>query len=487
MGTETSIPLLLIDDDEDDYILTKDLLNGIPGKPYQLNWCDNYDQGKSEIICQNYKLYLINHRLGEHSGLELLREAIHSGSKTPIIILSGQGNREVDRQAMEAGAADYIVKGEITASQMEHTIRHVLERHRTSLELAEQEEKYRMLFEKSLDAIFISDEQHRFVEFNDSFLELMSIDHETAVRLSVKNLFHKDSKKKDFFELLEKKGNARDFQSELSHQTKTGVPCSVTYSPIRDVDGKILGYQGIVRDLTEYKQAERKMIQAQKMNLTGRMAKIIAHEVRNPLTNINLAREQLRELVNPESETDSELYFDIIRRNSDRITNLVTDLLNSSKPSELQLSDESLNNVLDAALVLAKDRLNLREITLDKDFDKKIPVFQADRDKLVIAFLNIIINGIEAMKPTKGKLSLKTSALDEHLELIIEDNGIGIPPAKLDELFDPFFTARKGGMGLGLTTSQNIIHSHGGTIDVESETNNGTRFIIRFKNNQGTD
>ena len=124
----TPIRLLLIDDDEDDYIITRDLLDEIEGKQYHLDWISDYNAAKKAIKQQAHDVYLVDYRLSSGTGLELLLEAKESGCEAPIIFLTGQGDRQIDMKAMEAGAADYLVKGQINALLLERSIRYAIQR-----------------------------------------------------------------------------------------------------------------------------------------------------------------------------------------------------------------------------------------------------------------------------------------------------------------------------------------------------------------------
>lgn len=122
----SSIKILLVDDDEDDYIFTRDLLSEVEGKIYEVNWEKSYDAALEAIRQKKHDIYLFDYRLGEHTGLELLQEAIKAGCKAPIILLTGQGDHDVDIAAMNAGAADYLYKGEITANLLDRSIRYAI-------------------------------------------------------------------------------------------------------------------------------------------------------------------------------------------------------------------------------------------------------------------------------------------------------------------------------------------------------------------------
>ncbi|ALC16759.1 diguanylate cyclase [Desulfuromonas soudanensis] len=134
--TDLHLKILLVDDDEDDFLITRDLLEEIEGVRFDLEWVSTYDEGVQRAEAGEHQVYLCDYRLGERDGLELLRELIGRGCKAPIILLTGQGDREVDVEAMKAGAADYLVKGQLTAPLLDRSIRYSLEHCRSEQKLA---------------------------------------------------------------------------------------------------------------------------------------------------------------------------------------------------------------------------------------------------------------------------------------------------------------------------------------------------------------
>jgi len=214
----------------------------------------------------------------------------------------------------------------------------------------------------------------------------------------------------------------------------------------------------------------------EKFTSTGRIARTIAHEVRNPLTNISLASEQLRNEIPANEETS--ILLGMIERNSSRINQLITELLNSTKFAQLEYSKVSINTILDDALNLAKDRFDLNGIKLIKNYTSNICDITVDIEKMKIAFLNIIVNAIEAVESGKGIIRITTINNRNECIVTISDNGKGMDEETLSRLFEPYFTNKQKGTGLGLTHTQNIILNHKGSITVESAVNKGTTFTI---------
>lgn len=215
----------------------------------------------------------------------------------------------------------------------------------------------------------------------------------------------------------------------------------------------------------------------EKFAVTGRISRTIAHEVRNPLTNINLATEQLRSEI--PSQDDTGVLFDMIARNSNRINQLISDLLDSTRTAELNHTTTSINILLDSSIELAQDRINLKKIKVIKKYDPELCDITVDPEKIKIAFLNIIVNAIEAMDDY-GTLHLTTKAKNDKCIAEISDNGKGMSKADVGRLFEPYFTTKEKGTGLGLTNTQNIILSHNANISAESEPGTGTRFTVSF-------
>jgi signal transduction histidine kinase len=170
----------------------------------------------------------------------------------------------------------------------------------------------------------------------------------------------------------------------------------------------------------------------------------------------------------------------MITRNSARINGLITDLLNSTKFTDLVYKRVSVNQLLDETLEGAQDRIHLKNITVTKDYSAGLCEIAVDVERIKIAFLNIIVNAIEAMEPGRGILQIHTLSKDDKCVVSITDNGPGIEEESLPKVFEPYFTSKPKGTGLGLTNTQNIILNHNGHIGFESKKGLGTTFTIQL-------
>jgi len=235
---------------------------------------------------------------------------------------------------------------------------------------------------------------------------------------------------------------------------------------------------GIIHDITNIKKAELSNLQAEKMAANERLIRILAHEIRNPLNNIILSVETLVQANEDKMQKD---FLGIIQRNSLRINQIISELLNQASPAELVFEQHTLQEIMDESIGNASDRIKLKKINIEKKYPVAALKICADRKKLVIAITNILINAVEAMETDKGNLAIRLETSPEANTVFIKDNGPGIPKEYLSKLFDPFFTLKKNGMGLGLTASYTIIQSHKAQMQVESNIDKGTSFLIRFK------
>lgn len=475
-----TIRVLLIEDDEDDYMLTKALVSARENANIKLDWVESYEQALITIESDPHDVYLVDYRLGHYTGIDLIQEAFRIGCRAPMILLTGQDDLTVDQSALELGAADYLVKGRIDAQLLGRSIRYALRQASVLAEVAQKENKYRSLFERSIDAIFVANNELRFQDANPSVERLLGYSRDDLRKLNPARLFSELNHLRELRFNVREHGQIKDFETTLITCNGRKRICLISVWAVEDIAGRPEWYQGIVRDITDQKRAQQDLILAEKLTMTGKIARSIAHEVRNPLTNLSLALEQLKD----ELATDDEyvkMFTDIIGRNVDRIGQLITEMLNSSKPRELDRKRQDFNGVVKATLLLITDRIKLKRMRLETSFSQEDCQTLIDFDQVKIALLNILVNAVEAMEEGKGVLSVRTNCVEDgRVYVEVADNGGGISDADRQRLFDPFFTGKSGGMGLGLTATQNIINSHKGSIEVESEVGQGTIFRLYF-------
>lgn len=469
------VRILIIDDDEDDFILTSGFINSIEDRTFDIQWCYNYKAGLEHIASKKFHLYFVDYRLGAKTGIDLLGEAMKMNCEEPIILLTGKGNSAIDKQAMQMGAVDYLIKSELTSEKLERCIRYSLERSASTKALRVNERKYRNIFEKSKEAVFTTDQTLVFKDVNTAMLNLVGTEKNQLIKNTLYQLIDNEVVRSGIRSRLEETGEVNDLELEVTNSKGKRRNCILFLSTERDSNNNYY-VQGILHDITNQKKTERATLLAEKLAATGRLVRTLAHEVRNPLSNIHMSLEQLGSI----TKDEERIYIDIIDRNGKRINDLITELLTSSKPTEMVFERIIFQTAVDETIGIALDRLTLKQIKLKVNYPEFPCYIRADKEKLKIALLNIIINAIEAIENIHGELTIAMVHNEESYSLEIGDNGCGIPQENLSKLFEPYFTSKRNGIGLGLASTLNIIQAHNAAIEVKSKVNAGTTFILNF-------
>ncbi|HZF64066.1 MAG TPA: ATP-binding protein [Chitinophagaceae bacterium] len=470
------IRILIIDDDEDDFFITSEYLRQIEEYEPKIDWCYKFSEAVQHLQSHDYDIYFVDYRLGAKTGLDFLREAVKSGVEEPIVLLTGKGNREVDIEAMQMGATDYLIKTDLSIDKLERCLRYALERTAYLKALRANERKYRSIFELSKDAVFIADKNLVFRDINQATSELLGYEQQELLHHSVYDFLFDEMQKKTLESTLSTEGEVNDLELEFLSKAGERKTCIFSLSAPGGASGNIY-YQGLIHDITNLRKAEKANLMVEKLGATGRLVRTLAHEVRNPLNNINMSVEQL--IHNPVTQ-ESDLFLDIIQRNSKRIGDLITELLDSARPTDLVFEKCTLQSIVDESIADALDRITLQRINMQIRYCNEPCWIMANKEKLKIAFLNIIINAVEAMPAIDGELDVDIETANFVHKISIKDNGCGIPEENLSRLFEPYFTSKRNGMGLGLAATLNILQSHKAHIDVSSTVGAGTTFVIAF-------
>lgn len=214
-----------------------------------------------------------------------------------------------------------------------------------------------------------------------------------------------------------------------------------------------------------------------KIEVTGRIAAAIAHEVRNPLTNIQLSVEQMRHKLGDEGKSSS-VYFDIIQKSSQRINQLIGELIAATKHVGIRLEQVDVIPTLEAFLNAYQQGEAGQSLKLEKDFAADLPLVKANEQRLCQSFKNLIDNAVQSGADV---LKLLVYRQKNKVYVVLEDNGVGIPAIDIEYVYAPFFSAKKKGLGLGLTYVYNFVNYVGGSISIKSEVNKGTLVKLGFK------
>ncbi len=278
-------------------------------------------------------------------------------------------------------------------------------------------------------------------------------------------------------------GKKTSSSREINIYSKAGkkIPIGITTSLLRDKKNTFLGIVVTFKDLAQIKHLEEQVRRADRLAAVGSLAAGVAHEIRNPLGSVKGLVQLLKEDLKDDDQ--KKAYADIIVKEVDRLNKVVEELLSFARPDASELEANfiqlNINDVIEQTLLLAEHDSKREKIQIIKEFSSDVPLVLADAKKLQQAFLNIIFNAFGAMEDG-GDLTIKTSfnKSTKVLNIAFSDTGIGISDEGQKKIFDPFYTAKASGTGLGLTISHQIISSHQGRINVKSEMGQGTTFTI---------
>ncbi|MBW2038692.1 MAG: PAS domain S-box protein [Deltaproteobacteria bacterium] len=257
------------------------------------------------------------------------------------------------------------------------------------------------------------------------------------------------------------------------------IQLGLSVSPLKDHKGKEVGKIIIFQDLTHVKKMEESMRRSEKLATIGQLAAGIAHEIRNPLASISGAIQLLKE--EKEAGESTQRLMEIILAESGRLNSLITDFLLYAQPPKLNKKVVDIGALADDTLeVFYRSPQWTQGIKLVKIIEPNVTI-AADPQQLQQVFWNLLINAVDAMEG-KGLLEVKIQkdGRRQKVMLLVSDTGKGIPPAEINRVFDPFFTTKEGGTGLGLSIVHKIVESHEGDISVESQSDQGTTFILTF-------
>ena len=373
----------------------------------------------------------------------------------------------------------HLNTGHLTSSTVENTLLHAIAFLDQKRKLKIQNERYQKLFQHTIDAVFIADQDFKIIEFNNSFAKLFKT--EDGEIEQIRDLFYDYTKFEELLTLTKKNGTNKVIKVQMVNARKEIIIAKFKLSRIHEKFDQISTYyQGVIEDVSDLETAQLKLIETEKMNYSGKMARLIGHEIRNPLTNIFLATDELKEEVELKSD-DSKILFEMIKRNSTRIKDLIDNLLHSTSLVELDMKKTDLIPIIKDAIALCEDRIILKEIDLKVSGLDCAILLDLDIEKFKIAIANIMINATEAMSETENpQLFIELTGHDKELNLTITDNGCGMDQSTLQNIYNPFYTKKKTGFGLGLTHVKNILLQHDCLLQATSELNKGTTFTIKI-------
>ncbi len=360
--------------------------------------------------------------------------------------------------------------------------------------LKKSEEHLRKVFGAAHDAILTTDEEGKLTLWSKSSEKMFGYPKEEIVGQSVKTLFPSAADSPLLAHMNQGASSEDRWEGEVSFRRKNGSSfdgwCVTT--GLVDETGRGLGHLSIVRDVTEKKQMQMQLIQADKMASLGELAAGVAHEINNPLSGILSNAEFLQEETPADDQERQEEIQEIVR-NSHRIKTIVQDLLNFSRQKGSQeVSVFSLNDVIESSLNLTGHQIELDHIKIIKEIEDDIPPIRASYNQIEQVLINLLTNARHALNeryPDRDEnkiMTLRSTGADmegkRFARFELTDRGVGIPEGDLENVCMPFFTTKAPGKGtgLGLSISYNIIQQHGGHMRFESREGDYTKAIVEL-------
>lgn len=276
-----------------------------------------------------------------------------------------------------------------------------------------------------------------------------------------------------------KRGNYSPYEIETLAQDGRKVNLMVTTSPVIGSDHYIL----VQRDITEFKNLEKKLYDSQKLAALGQLSAGIAHEIRNPLSSIKMSLQILEKRIKPEGNDLKR--FKIAQKEVEHLEELVNNVLVFAKPMEPKIESVDLAKVLDQAAALSEHIIQDKKIDVTRD-TRDVPAVNVDVAMITDAFVNIIRNAVEAMEDG-GHIHIYARSIGSRppsVLVVVEDDGCGIDDADMPHLYNPFFTKKKYGTGLGLSQVLKIVEVHQGKLEIISEQGKGTKVCVTLPCNK---
>ena len=355
------------------------------------------------------------------------------------------------------------------ARELEITVQH-----RTK-QLAESERKYRQLVEEIRDGYFVQ-KNEKIVFANQAFCDMHGY-----TRSEVSHRYFRELVAPEFLqevmeihrELVAKICDEHQYVYLRLNKAGDKFPTEnkVIFTQYEGEDAVV----GICRDITERTEIEKRVREAESLAHIGQLTTSIAHEIRNPLSAASMSIQDL--LKSAAVSGNDKRRIEILGKEIARVDRIVTEMLDFAKPMQYDFEPTQLEELIDSCLDVLETKIRERDILVRVELAEAIPTAYLDREKMVQAFINVLLNSIEAVE-IGGEIVLSAGEVNGHIRVDITDNGRGIEEEDLQYVFDPFFSRKKKGTGLGLANARKIVEAHGGKIVLRPAVAGGTCVTI---------
>jgi two-component system NtrC family sensor kinase len=481
------IRILVVEEDAHFVALLESSLESSKGL-YQIERSSSGEDCLKKLRSETYDILLLDHSLPDGKGLDWLKRYNEMGIGIPTIFVTAKGEPQLAVDAMKEGVFDYINRSAECAKAFPFVVNRavegygmMLEKVRLQKELIETKNFLESIVDKAGDAISVVDLEGRILYWNEGAERIYGFSKKEAMgRRLPELLYPRDAKRRSEEERLMNELMVRVKQGsvlsniEVKRQTKEGkeIVTTMTLSPLRDAEGKVIGSSRICKDITQLKKVEERLTLAERLTSLGELTAGVAHELRNPLAGIKintqmLARKKDLPAVEKKLLMSTEEAIGKIQR-------IVEDMLHFARPRAAHFKNEDLNEVVDKSLAILQAKLKEGNISSVFTRDAALPKIRIDAHQIQQVLINLMLNAIQAME-RDGTLSLRTFPENGGgVGMEVQDTGTGISEAHLKRIFDPFFTT------LGLSISLKILENHGAFIEVISEEGKGSTFTLHF-------